>query len=166
MTQDSENKLMWQSFGLLVLLAVLSCAAILFPVRQGITLQIAGVVSAFTLISVLYLLIPLFLPNLPLVKNFWIKLSLFFLNIPLLMWTRGQYNYIRMMVDSYTYDIPATSEFLLKSNLSVEKILYIKNIVLITSVSSLIMILFMQFYIIFTIFKYQEIPFIKKQLNR
>jgi hypothetical protein len=70
-----------------------------------------------------------------------------------------------MMVDSYTYDIPATSSFLLKSGISVEKILYLKNIILITSVSSLIMILFMQFYIVFTIFKYQQIPFIKKQSN-
>lgn len=161
--KSSENSLMWQSFVLLLVFCIVSCAVLLYPIYSDLNIKLILIISSFVSISILYFTIPLFIPNFPLVKNFWIKLCIFFLNIPILMWTRGQYNYIRMMVDSYTYDIPATSNFLLKSGISVEKILYLKNIILIASVSSLIMILFMQFYIVFTIFKYQQIPFIKKQ---
>ncbi len=139
------------------LLALVVTAILLSPIYLKVSQPFLIYLICSLFLIVTYFRGIVFMQQSIIFRNVWIRLVLFILNVPFLIFTLRQYFSFIHVFDDYNYTLPPTEFQHILAGTEVDDLLYIKSLTIFAGTMMMILILLMQIRIIQVIFKYRQL---------
>jgi hypothetical protein len=154
-----KNKLLLSIVYELLWFAVAASAAyaLILPVKNEISAAFFHYLLWSLFLAFTYFRFVAFMMRSILLENVWVKILLFFANVPLFFFVLDQYYAFGRVYDEYNYTLASNIFQHIKSGTDLDDLMYIKKLVTFSGVAGMTLIVLLQVRIVYAIFKLRQL---------